>query len=210
MRERGGNAERASACFIEPMLCLAVEKLPEGPGWQYEVKLDGYRAIGVRTKTGVELWSRNKRDFSRRFPNVARALEALPAETVLDGEIVAVNGDGQPSFSSLQNFGDGAAAILFYALDAPVLAGADLRSKPLATRREMLRELISKLPDTIRFSETFDVSASELMAAVRSNGLEGVVAKRLRQPLQTRRSVRSLGEGTRKSRSGPGNRWIHS
>ncbi len=90
-----------------------------------------------------------------------------------------MNGDGRPSFSSLQNFGDGAAAILFYAFDAPVVAGADLRNKPLATRREMLRDLISKLPDTIRFSETFDASASELMAAVRSNGLEGVVAKRL-------------------------------
>ena len=83
------------AGFIEPMLCLAVEKLPEGPAWQYEVKLDGYRAIGVRTKGGVELWSRNKRDFSRRFSNVARALEALPVETVLDGEIVAVNSDGR-------------------------------------------------------------------------------------------------------------------
>src|SRR5271155_4141431 len=149
MRERGGNAERVSACFIEPMLCRAVEKLPEGPGWQYEVKLDGYRAIAVRTKTSVELWSRNKRDFSRRFPKIARALEALPVETVLDGEIIAVNGDGRPSFGSLQNFGEGAAAILFYSFDAPVLAGGDLRSKPLATRREMLRELISKLPDTI-------------------------------------------------------------
>ena len=177
MREREGNAERASACFIEPMLCLAVENLPEGPAWQYEVKLDGYRTIAVRTKTSVELWSRNRKDFSHRFPKVARALEALPGETVVDGEIVAVNGNGQPSFSSLQNFGDGSVAILFYAFDAPVLAGTDLRSKPLATRREMLRELIPSLPDTIRFSETFDASA-ELMAAVRLNGLEGVVAKR--------------------------------
>src|SRR6266851_7882741 len=130
------------------MLCLSVEKLPEGPAWLYELKLDVYRAIGVRTKTGVELWSRNKRDFSRRFSNIARALEALPVETVLDGEIVAVNGDGLPSFSSLQNFGDGTAAILFYAFDAPVLAGADLRGKPLATRRKMLRELIPSFPDT--------------------------------------------------------------
>jgi bifunctional non-homologous end joining protein LigD len=160
------------------MLCLAVAKLPEGPAWQYAVKLDGYRAIAVRTKTGVELWSRNKKDHSHGFRGVARALETLPVETALDGEIVADNGDGQPSFSWLQNFGDGAAAILFYVFDAPVLAGADLRSKPLATRGEVLRELISKLPDTIRFSETFDASASELMAAVRSNGLEGVVAKR--------------------------------
>ena len=164
--------------FVEPMLCLAVEKLPEGAAWQYELKLDGYRAIGVRTKNGVELWSRNKRDFSRRFSTVTRALEALPVEAVLDGEIVAVNGDGRPSFSSLQNFRYGAAAILFYAFDAPVVAGADLRSKPLATRREMLRNLIPSLHDTIRFSETFDASATELMAAVRSHGLEGVVAKR--------------------------------
>jgi ATP-dependent DNA ligase len=132
----------------------------------------------VRTKAGVELWSRNKRDFSRRFREVARALEAPQVETVLDGEIVAVNGDGRLSFSSLQKFRDGAAVILFYAFDVPVLAGADLRSKPLETRREMLRDLISKLPDTIRFSETFEASASELMEAVRSNGLEGVVAKR--------------------------------
>jgi ATP-dependent DNA ligase len=162
---------RVGAKFIEPMLCLAADKLPEGPAWQYEIKLDGYRAIRVRTKAGVELWSRNKRDFSRRFSTIARALEALPTDTVVDGEIVAVNGDGWPSFSSLQNFGDGAATILFYAFDAPVLAGADLLSKPLATRREMLREVISKLPDTIRFCETFDASASDLMAAVRSMDL---------------------------------------
>jgi len=69
---------RVGAKFIEPMLCLAADKLPEGPAWQYEIKLDGYRAIGVRTKAGVELWSRNKRDFSGRFPTIARALEALP------------------------------------------------------------------------------------------------------------------------------------
>ena len=101
----------------------------------------------------------------------------MPVDTVLDGEIVAVNGDGLPSFSSLQNF-DGAAAILFYVFDSPVLAGADLRGKPLATRRKMLRELIPSLPDPIRFSETFEASGAELMASVRSNGLEGVVAKR--------------------------------
>ena len=64
MRDRSTIPDNVGACFIEPMLCLAVEKLPEGPAWQYEVKLDGYRAIGVRTKGGIELWSRNKRDFS--------------------------------------------------------------------------------------------------------------------------------------------------
>ncbi|HKN01245.1 MAG TPA: hypothetical protein VJX23_12075 [Candidatus Binataceae bacterium] len=93
---------------------------------------------------------------------------AVPGALYYAFKVGGPHNPGQPSFSSLQNCGEGAAAILFYAFDAPVLAGADLRSKPLATRREMLRELISKLPDTIRFSETFDSSASELMGAVRS------------------------------------------
>jgi bifunctional non-homologous end joining protein LigD len=160
------------------MLCLAVDKLPEGPAGQYEVKLDGYPAIGVRTKVGVELWSRNKRDCSRRFPNVARGLEALPVETVLDGEIVAVISDGQPSFSSLQNFGDRAAPDSLLCFRRASASARTYAASLWRRVREMLREVISKLPDTIRFSETFDASASELMAAVRSNGLEGVVAKR--------------------------------
>jgi ATP-dependent DNA ligase len=65
MKERTGL--NIAAGFIEPMLCLAVDALPEGSAWQYEIELDGYRAIGVRTKTRIELWSRNKKDFSRRF-----------------------------------------------------------------------------------------------------------------------------------------------
>jgi ATP-dependent DNA ligase len=91
MKRLSDNTEAVAARFVKPMLCLAVDKLPEGPAWQYEVKLDGYRAIGVRTKTGVELWSRNKRDFSRRFREVTRSLEELPADSVLDGEIVAMS-----------------------------------------------------------------------------------------------------------------------
>src|SRR5216683_598972 len=152
----------AQAGFFEPMLCLAVEKLPEGPAWQYEVKLDGYRAIGVRTRSGVELWSRNKRDFSRRFANIAHALGALPVDTVLDGEIVAVNGDGRPSFNSLQNFGDGAAAILSTLL---MRRYSPARTWAASLWRRVARCFASwfrSCPDTIRFSETFDASASEL------------------------------------------------
>lgn len=159
--------------LAKPMFCLAADNLPEGPEWQYEIKLDGYRAIGVRANAGVELWSRNKRDFSHRYTAITRALEALPLDSVIDGEIVAVNADGRPSFSSLQNFGDGAAAVLFYVFDVPILAGEEMRGQRLAIRRRRLGELIASLPDRIRSSETFEASAAELMAAVRSNGLEG-------------------------------------
>ena len=101
------------------MLCLSAQKLPEGPAWQYELKLDGYRAIGVRTHSVVQLWSRNKKDFSWRFPDVFGALNSLPLETVLDGEVVALDGDGKPSFNDLQNFPKVKSAICFYAFDVP-------------------------------------------------------------------------------------------
>src|SRR5712692_4038901 len=159
------------------MLCLAVPKIPEGPEWRYEPKLDGYRAIGVRTKRGAELWSRNQKDFSRRFANVARALESLPEETVVDGEIAAVDESGRPYFNLLQNFESSQGAILFYIFDLLLLAGQDLRNSGLEKRRALLRDLIADASRSIRYSEAFDVPAKVLLETVREQGLEGVVAK---------------------------------
>jgi len=159
------------------MLCLAVPKLPEGPAWQYELKLDGYRGIGIKGNRLAHLASRNGKNFSDRFPMITRALERLPDDTVIDGEIVAVDANGLPSFNLLQHFA-AAETILFYAFDLLMLDGTDLRSQPLELRRALLRELMPKLPEPIRHSETFDVSAAELLKEVRLQGLEGVVAKR--------------------------------
>jgi DNA ligase D-like protein (predicted ligase) len=164
-----------NAHFVEPMLCLAVKELPEGRGWEYELKLDGYRGLGLKTHGHVRLFSRNGRDFSLRFPKVTHALEALPDETLIDGEIVAVDESGRPSFSSLQNLDR---APMFYAFDLPILAGESLMRRPIDERRSRLRKLIKQLGDPIRFSETFVASATEMIAAVREQGLEGVVAKR--------------------------------
>lgn len=66
------------AGFVEPMLCAAVKELPEGPSWEYELKLDGYRALGLKSEGRVRLFSRNGKDFSARFPSITRALDALP------------------------------------------------------------------------------------------------------------------------------------
>jgi ATP-dependent DNA ligase len=82
---------KTKASFIEPMLLLRSESLPEGPNWQIELKLDGYRALAIKTGGKVQLRSRNNNDFNSRYPSVVRALSSLPNETVIDGEIVALD-----------------------------------------------------------------------------------------------------------------------
>jgi len=99
LADRKGRAVPAIGHFIEPMACLAVASLPDGPGWEYELKLDGYRAVAFKTRDRVHLMSRNGKDFAQRYPALVRALEPLPDETVIDGEIVALDESGRPSFS---------------------------------------------------------------------------------------------------------------
>ena len=82
---------KVKARFIHPMLLLKTEKLPEGPDFLYEIKLDGYRAIAFKTGGRVHLRSRNDNDFAARYPSIVKALEAMPDETVIDGEVVALD-----------------------------------------------------------------------------------------------------------------------
>jgi DNA ligase D-like protein (predicted ligase) len=162
---------------FEPMLYESAERPPEGREWRYELKLDGFRAIGRKAGRSAQLWSRNQKDFTRRFPAVVKGVAELPSDSVIDGEIVALDACGKPSFNFLQGFGD-AQAIILYAFDLLMLRGKDVRFWRLADRREQLREIVHQLPDTIRYSETFHAPLSELMGAVREHQLEGIVAKR--------------------------------
>jgi DNA ligase D-like protein (predicted ligase) len=164
--------------FVEPMQCLSVKKLPEGEAWSYELKLDGYRTLAVKHEGRVTLFSRNKKQFNGRFPGIAAAFAKLPDDTIIDGEIVAMDEFGRPSFNRLQNFSENADAITFYAFDVPIWSGEDLRKQPLDERRALLREkAMPKLP-SLHYSETFAVTAEEMISAVRLQGLEGIVAKR--------------------------------
>jgi len=170
---------RTKAGFIEPMLLRRTDRLPEGPDWLYELKLDGYRALAIKTAGRVQLRSRNDNDFALRYPKVTLALAPLPEETVIDGEVVALDESGRPSFTLLQNFGSSGASIVYYAFDLLILAGKDLQSLPLDQRRELLESrILPKLSEPIRYSLQLDASLVVLVKSVREQGLEGLVAKR--------------------------------
>lgn len=162
------------------MLLARAERLPEGANWSYELKLDGYRALAIKSGGRVQLRSRNNKDFTRRYPAITNALAALPDETVVDGEVVALDEAGRPAFKLLQNFGSAEIPVVYYIFDVLVLNGRDVMAEPLSERRALLRDLVlPQLGEPVRESAVLEASLADLMAAVRAQGLEGLVAKRL-------------------------------
>ena len=111
--------------------------LPEGAGWAYELKLDGLPRTRDQNRREVRLRSRNDKDFNRKYPGIAKALASLPDETVVDGEVVALDEARRPSFNALQN-GAAGATIVYYVFDVMVLGGRNVMGEPLATRRQLL------------------------------------------------------------------------
>jgi DNA ligase D-like protein (predicted ligase) len=165
------------ARFIEPMECLPVEEIPEGNLWSYELKLDGYRIEAVKTGGKVTLYSRRGTDLSNRFEYVASALASLPDETVIDGELVALDEQGKPNFNLLQNSHSAESHIMFYAFDALVRRREDLLRQTLSKRREILASTV-KSHDYVGISQVSSQTATEMLAFVESHGLEGIIAKR--------------------------------
>jgi DNA ligase D-like protein (predicted ligase) len=135
--------------------------------------------LAIKSGGRIQLRSQRNNDFSGRYAAIARALTGLPGETVLDGEVVALDSEGRPSFNTLQNFGSIKLPVFYYVFDAPILGGKDLRSEPLETRRALLvRKALAKLKEPIRFSPELEASLSDLIKSVREQKLEGLIAKR--------------------------------
>jgi DNA ligase D-like protein (predicted ligase) len=164
--------------FITPMAALAVEALPEGPEWSYELKLDGYRALIVKDDASIRLRSRNDKDLLSMYPAVATIARRLQAEqVVIDGEIVAVDEHGRPSFQALQHRGSHPQhSIVFYAFDLLFLDGEDTTPLPLTVRKAKLEKVVrdSGLP----LSVALPGSVPDIIKAVRAMQLEGIVAKK--------------------------------
>ena len=161
------------------MAAVSVTELPEGDEWLYELKLDGYRALLIKDGDRVTLQSRNQKDLTRMYPSVAAAGRGLkPKRAVLDGEIVAVDASGRPSFQALQHRSlHPTHQILFYAFDLLQCSGQDLTPQPLMKRRGQLAPIIPT-DSHLRLLQPLPGNAQQIVRAVREMGLEGVIAKR--------------------------------
>ena len=160
------------------MECLAVAKLPDGPQWIYEIKLDGYRAQAVKSDENLTLFSRRRKSFNPQFPHIVEALSGLPENTVIDGEVLALDESGRPDFNRLQNFRAEATHIHYFVFDLLVYQNRDLTRLPLRERRELMRSLLKFPPPRIRISDSVEASAADMLDAVRQQGLEGIIGKR--------------------------------
>jgi bifunctional non-homologous end joining protein LigD len=166
------------AGFVEPMECLAVSKLPDGPEWVYEIKLDGYRALAINVDGKLSFYSRRRKSFSRQYRHVFDALRDLPENTVVDGEIVALDDVGRPNFNFLQHSKSQAKRICYFVFDLLVYQNRDLTQLPLVERRDILRSVIKFQSPRVRIAEYFETSAKAMLESAAEQGLEGVVAKR--------------------------------
>jgi bifunctional non-homologous end joining protein LigD len=160
------------------MECLSVSKVPDGTQWVWEIKLDGYRALAVKSVDDVTLFSRRRKSLNRQFPPIVEALADLPAGTVVDGEVVAIDDSGRSNFNLLQNFRAEAARIHYYIFDLLCWKDRDLTRLPLIERLALLKSLVVIRDKRIRISDYVEAEPTDMLSAVREQGLEGIIGKR--------------------------------
>ena len=167
---------------VSAQLAKPADRPPEGGEWLYEIKYDGYRIIAFVEGGKARLVSRNGRDYSAGFREIAESLRewAQGRAMVLDGEAVVLDEQGKPDFQALQNHlkGGKRGALTYMAFDLLALDGADLRRGRLIDRKEKLRALIGNAPPNIRFSSHAQGGGKEIYQAACAAGLEGIVAKK--------------------------------
>ena len=189
--------------FVPPQLCTVVERPPAAEGWCHEIKFDGYR-VQLRVEDGeAALYTRKGLDWSDKFKSIAKEATSL-ADVLIDGEIVALDHNGAPNFSSLQAaLSDGNSEdLIFYAFDLLFAEGEDLRSLPLGERKARLKELLEARrgkPRQIRYVEHFESGGDAVLQSACKLELEGIVSKKLDAPY---RSGRSEGWTKAKCRAG--------
>ena len=164
------------------MKAVLTAERPSGPEWVFERKLDGIRCLAVKDGGRTRLFSRNELSLNERYPSIAEALDADPADGfVLDGEAVAFVG-------GRDRFGGGEGSELFYyVFDVLVAGGRDVRELPLEERRKVLEDVLG-WSDPLRTTEQVTGEGAALLAEACEDGWEGLIAKRLGTPYVSTRS----------------------
>jgi len=171
--------------WVAPQLATLVGAAPDGADWVHEIKLDGYRVLARIERGRVRLLTRNRQDWTERFPAVADAAAKLPVkEALLDGEIVALDRSGVSSFQALQQGAEetGGWSLAYVAFDLLFLDGRDLRGEPLVERKRALARLLRGRRGRLRYSEHFDAPGPEVHQRACRMHLEGIVSKRKQAP----------------------------
>ncbi|HKU18611.1 MAG TPA: DNA ligase D [Candidatus Saccharimonadales bacterium] len=170
--------KRAKPWAVKPMLTTLMNAPFSREGWLFEIKWDGYRAVGSKHGDGTELYSRNGIDFAEKYPPVVEALRAFKHDVIVDGEIVTVDAHGASHFEWLQNWHQEPRGILrYYLFDILWCDGHDVRGMPLAQRKVLLGSVMPKHP-VLAYSDDVEAAGEKLFAEMRRRGLEGMVAKR--------------------------------
>lgn len=166
---------------LKPMLATLTDAPFDDPDWIFEVKWDGYRVITKIENNTVTLYSRNGHDVTQKYPTLAQAAGRIDHNAIIDGELVALDSKGKPSFSLMQKASENPSTLVYYAFDILALDGEDLRDKPLLERKERLKEILPK-KDMIRYSDHIERQGKKYFAATAKQDLEGVMAKRKDSP----------------------------
>jgi bifunctional non-homologous end joining protein LigD len=199
VRALGGAEERPMPTVIHPMLATPIAKAFDNPDWLFELKWDGYRAVAFIDDGRLRLVSRNQNDLTAQFSELGTIPKFVSAgRAILDGEIVALDDEGRPSFSLMQQRtgfqpgkrrlpGREGVPVVYYAFDLLYLDGFDLRRVVLEQRKGLLQDRIAA-GTVIHFSDHYAEKGLDLFAAAKQRGLEGIVAKRRGSAYQERRS----------------------
>jgi bifunctional non-homologous end joining protein LigD len=188
-----GKKVAAMPDFVAPQLCISVDRPPAADGWCHEIKFDGYR-VQLRVENGeATLKTRKGLDWTDKFQAIAKEGSTLP-DALIDGEIVALDHNGSPDFSTLQAaISDGkTGSLIFYAFDLLFAGGEDLRKVPLGERKEQLKKLLQARPKgktrLIRYVEHFDTGGDAILQSACKLSLEGIISKKLSAPYHSGRS----------------------
>ena len=161
---------------LRPMLATLTDGPFDDPGWVFETKWDGFRAIAVARPGHARLYSRRGHDISAKYPTICAALAAIKHDAVLDGELVALDRYGRSRFQLLQNAGRNAVRLLYCVFDLLYCDGRDLRGQSLLERKEELAKILPKSP-LLLYSAHVAGAGTKVFKAAKRAGEEGVMAK---------------------------------